>query len=96
MPITTTSQPKRKADVEHQPLPDGSGLLFDPATATAYPITESARRIWLLCDGEHPVASILDELEQHYEVDRQRLEQDSLKLLQDLEEKQLFEDSSVA
>ncbi len=91
MTITTTSKPKRREAVESQPLPDGSGLLFDPATATAYPITESAWRIWQLCDGEHEVAAILDELEEYYDIDRQTLESDALKLLDDLGQKQLFE-----
>jgi hypothetical protein len=91
MTISTTSKPKRREAVESQPLPDGSGLLFDPATATAYPITASALRIWQLCDGEHDVASILDDLEAHYDVGRAALEQDSMKYLQDLAEKELLE-----
>ena len=44
--ITMTSKLKRREKVDSQALPDGSGLLFDAATATAYPITESAMRIW--------------------------------------------------
>ncbi len=89
--ITTTSKPKRRESIESQPLPDGSGLLFDPDSATAYPITESALRIWQLCDGEHEVESILDDLEAHYDVDRPTLEQDSFKLLDDLAQKGLLE-----
>ncbi len=90
MPITAMSKPKSKETIESQPLPDGSGLLFDPATATAYPITESAMRIWQLCDGQREVAAILDELEAHYDVDRQALERDSMKFLADMSEKQLL------
>ena len=90
MQITAMSKPKSRETVEAQPLPDGSGLLFDPATATAYPITESAMRIWQLCDGRNDVASIVDDLEAHYEVERQALEQDSLKFLADMAEKQLL------
>jgi hypothetical protein len=93
MTITLTSKPKRTETVESQPLPDGSGLLFDSATAIAYPITESAMRIWELCDGEHPVSSILDVLDEHYEVDRPTLEQDSLRLLKDFAEKHLLAES---
>jgi predicted 2-oxoglutarate/Fe(II)-dependent dioxygenase YbiX len=90
MPITTTSKPKRRVTIQSQPLPDGSGLLFDPAGAVVYPVSQSAMRIWQLCDGGHQVASILDELQEHYEIDRLTLEQDTLKLLEDLAEKQLL------
>jgi hypothetical protein len=84
------SKPKSKETIESQPLPDGSALLFDPATATAYPITESAMRIWQLCDGQHDVASIVDDLEARYDVERQALERDSLQFLAEMEEKQLL------
>ncbi|MBN8732623.1 MAG: PqqD family protein [Acidobacteria bacterium] len=90
MPVAATSRPKRLEAIEAQPLPDGSGLLFDPASATAYPISPSAMRIWELCDGEHTVASILDDLEAHYDVDRATLERDCLKLLEDLAENNLL------
>jgi hypothetical protein len=95
MPITTTSKLKRREKVDSQALPDGSGLLFDAETATAYPITESAMRIWELCDGDHDVSSILDELEAHYDVDRATLETDSRKLLDDLLDKRLLIDPAV-
>jgi len=91
MSISSTSKPKRREAIESQPLPDGSGLLFDPVSATAYPITESALRIWQYCDGNHPVGAILDELEGHYEIDRPTLERDSLRLLEDLRQKGLLE-----
>ena len=53
---------KRRESVHVQNLPDGSALLFDTATAIAYPITESAARIWDLCDGTRPANQIIDEL----------------------------------
>ena len=95
-PITPMSKPKRAETIESQPLPDGSGLLFDPATAMAYPISPSAMRIWQLCDGSHQVASIVDELQEHYEVDRLTLEQDTVKLLEDFAEKQLLATPSAS
>ena len=94
--ITMTSKLKRREKVDSQPLPDGSGLLFDSATAIAYPITESAMRIWQLCDGEHDVGSIVDELEAHYEVDRATVEADAQKLIEELVEKQLLDDAAAA
>jgi hypothetical protein len=91
MPITMKSKPKRRETVDSQALPDGSGLLFDSATATAYPVTASAARIWELCDGEHDVGSIIDELEAHYDIDRATLEADSRKLLEELLERGLVD-----
>lgn len=96
MSISPTSKPKRRDAVESQPLPDGSGLLFDSVTATAYPISESAFRIWLLCNGDHAIPAILDDLEARYEIDRPTLEQDSLKLLDDLAQKGLLDSLSSA
>ena len=91
MSMSPTSKPKRREAVEAQPLPDGSGLLFDPVTATAYPVTESAFRIWQSCDGTHTVAAIFDDLEAHYEIDRPVLEHDALALMEDLEQRGLLE-----
>lgn len=91
MPITTTTTPKRRENIESQSLPDGSGLLFDPDTATAYPVTDSAMRIWGECDGEKEVGTILDGLEEYYDIDRPTLERDTLNLLQDLMGKQLLQ-----
>ena len=93
MSMSPTSKPKRREAVEAQPLPDGSGLLFDPLTATAYPITESALLIWQSCDGDHTVTTILEDLEEHYEIDRPVLERDILLLLEDLTQRGLLEAS---
>jgi hypothetical protein len=90
MPFTLRSKPKRRETIESQPLPDGSGLLFDPTAAIGYPITQSAMRIWQLCDGDHEVAAILNDLEGYYDVERPTLERDSLQLLEDFAEKQLL------
>ena len=89
MPVTTSSRLKRRHSVVTERLPDGSGLLFDPETAVAYPISESAVRIWELCDGVRDVSAIVDDLESRYAVDRGTLEADSLKLLGDLVERHL-------
>ena len=96
MEMTMASTPQRREGVEAQPLPDGSGLLFDPETATAYPITPSAMRIWEMCDGAHAVPAIVDELEASYEMDRATLERDALLLLADFAEKRLVLDPSAA
>ncbi len=90
MSITTTSRLTRRETVQSEALPDGSGLLFDTQTATAYPITESAARIWNLCDGARSVADIVTALEEHYDVDRETVEADSLKLIAELVDKELL------
>ena len=92
MPVTTSSKLKRRQSVVTERLPDGSGLLFDPETAVAYPISESAVRIWELCDGVRDVNAIVDDLESRYVVDRDTLEADSLKLLADLIERRLADE----
>lgn len=90
--ITMRSRLKCREAVLSEPLPDGSGLLFDPGTATAYPITESAMCVWKLCDGAHGVGSIVDELETRYDVDRATVEADVLKLLDELVQRDLLDD----
>ena len=90
MELTMDAQPKRRDDVEAQPLPDGSGLLFDPVTATAYPITPSAMRIWELCDGTQTLAAIVDDLEEQYEVERATVERDTQALVADFGAKGLL------
>ena len=96
MAMTTETKPKRREGVESQPLPDGSGLLFDPVTATAYPITQSAMRIWELCDGEHSLGAMVDDLEARYEVDRATVEKDARALLVDFATRRLIEDLADA
>ena len=90
MELTMESNPKQREGVEAQPLPDGSGLLFDPVTATAYPITASAMRIWELCDGAHSLAAIVDDIEGQYEVERATAERDTQALLADFTGKGLL------
>jgi len=87
---------KRRESVHVQNLPDGSALLFDTATETAYPVTESAAHVWELCDGAHTAREMIDELESRYEIDRETLEKDTLSLIQDLLEKELLDERPSA
>jgi hypothetical protein len=87
---------KRRESVHVQNLPDGSALLFDTATAIAYPITESAARIWELCDGTRNAPQLIDELESCYEVERETLEKDTLNLIEDLVGRELLDEVSDA
>lgn len=87
---------KRRESVHVQNLPDGSALLFDTATAIAYPITESAARIWDLCDGTRTTPRIIGELESCYEIDRETLEKDTLHLIEDLVGRELLDEVTGA
>jgi hypothetical protein len=93
--ITLASKPTRRESVSAEYLPDGSGLLFEPDSAVAYPISESAVYIWKACDGSRDVNAILDELESRYLVQRATLEADTLKLLAEFAEKGLLEAPSA-
>ncbi len=88
----STDKPTWTETVYHHPLPDGSGLLFDKTSQTAYPITESARLIWELCDGEHDFHQIVSAVEAQYEVDRDTAENDAKLLLGDLHQKGFLAD----
>lgn len=91
MSVSTTTKPKHRESVNAQPLPDGSGLLFDTDSAKAYPITESAMKIWTLCDGKTSVGEIAQSLESHYEIDRATVQADTLKLVEELIAKNLLD-----
>jgi hypothetical protein len=91
-----TDKPVRAESAYHHPLPDGSGLLFDQTSQTAYPITESARLIWELCDGEHDFDQIVSAVETKYDVNRETAENDAKLLLADLREKGLLADRDTA
>jgi len=88
----STDKPLRAEGAYHHPLPDGSGLLFDKASQTAYPITESARLIWELCDGDHDFDQIVAAVETKYDVDHETAENDAKLLLEDLLQKGLLAD----
>ena len=83
--------PKRKDDIQIQDLPDGSALLYDTESATAFPINESAAVAWRICDGEHSVDDITSELGARFEADRETISADLSKLLEDLQSRGLLE-----
>jgi len=89
-------KPVRAESAYHHALPDGSGLLFDQTSQTAYPITETARLIWELCDGEHDFDQIVSAVEAKYDVNRETAENDAKLLLADLRDKGLLADRDTA
>ena len=85
--------PRRGDDVQTEDLPDGSTLLFRPANLMTYPISSSASLVWRACDGRHSMDEIVDQIETEYEVDRETVKKDVNRLLDDLAQFGLLQDS---
>ena len=75
----------RRTDVETHTLPDQSFLLFDRESGTAIPVTQSAGRIWEMCDGAHTIDQIVDNLAARYDAERIEIDRDTQNFLADLE-----------
>jgi hypothetical protein len=77
MKFSAQDKPRKRAEgIEARALPNGSTLLFDAASSTAYPISESAATVWMSCDGQNNVASMVDALCLVYEVPRETVARD--------------------
>jgi hypothetical protein len=75
----------RRIDVEAHTLPDKSYLLFDPSSRITVPVSESAGRIWELCDGDHTIDQIVDDLAIIYDAERFQIDHDAREFLALLE-----------
>lgn len=89
--LSATFRPLARPDVRCTPLPDGSAVLYDPATETAYAISESAALVWELCDGAHGAAAITEELATVYDAPADIIARDVAALLDRLLELGLLE-----
>ncbi|HZC05975.1 MAG TPA: hypothetical protein VE338_10065 [Ktedonobacterales bacterium] len=49
--MSASSHPVRRPDVETYVLPDGTSLLFDPASESGLPLDTLSSLIWDYCDG---------------------------------------------
>ena len=76
--------PSQRAGVRCELLPDGSGVLYDLATHSAYALTASAIQVWLACDGTTPPAAIADALAAQYDAPPSRILRHVEALLADL------------
>ncbi len=88
------SQPLRRNDVIAEFLPDGSAVLYDPRTETAYPLNATAAVVWDTCDGNHTHAKIVDEVAALFEAPGDVIERDVRALLGHLSEIELLETGS--
>jgi hypothetical protein len=84
-PPAGTSVLVRRSDVEAHGLPDQSFLLFDQRSRTTIPVSESAARIWKLCDGNHTIDQIVDDLSVIYDAERLQIDHDAREFLALLE-----------
>jgi hypothetical protein len=74
----------RHGEVDANPLPDETVLLFQKDTSLAVPINQAGAAIWEMCDGVHTFDQIVDKLVEIYDQDRGRIEQDVRTFLDEL------------
>ena len=61
-----------------------SALLLDPASGNYFSLTDVGARIWELCDGEHTLDEIADELAGEYDAPAETIRADARELLDEL------------
>ena len=74
----------RHPEVDANPLPDHTVLLFQKKTNIAVPINQSGAAIWKLCDGAHTLGQMVDELADTYDQERSQIENDARGFLGEL------------
>jgi hypothetical protein len=84
----------RRIEIASQCLPDRSVLLFDPVSRISIPISESAGKIWELCDGSHAIDQIVDDLASIYDAERPQIDHDVREFLAVLERNGFIEKRS--
>jgi Coenzyme PQQ synthesis protein D (PqqD) len=70
-----------------------SALLLDPASGNYFSLTDVGARIWELCDGEHTLDEIADELAGEYDAAPETIRTDARDLLEELAAEGLLEPS---
>lgn len=84
----------KRLGVETHTLPDASVLLVDNVSGTAIPVSESAGRVWEMCDGAHTLDQIVDRLAAIYEAERTDIYRDTEEFLAVLTQHQFVERQS--
>ena len=74
----------RRPEVDANPLPDQTVLLFQKDTCLAVPVNQVGAAIWKMCDGAHTVDQMVDKLAEIYDQERGRIEQDARTFLGEL------------
>ena len=86
--MTDESVPIR-ADVAWRNI-DGNVIVVKPTEGVLYPLNSVATRIWLLADGTKRVADIIEILMTEFEAEADRIRQDALLFLAELEKASLI------
>ena len=60
-------KPRGRPDV-HTRATSRQRMLYDSATNTFHVLNETAEFIWSLCDGQHTILQMEDEIRAHFEV----------------------------
>jgi hypothetical protein len=66
----------RHPEVDSNPLPDQTVLLFQKDTSLAVPVNAAGAVIWKMCDGAHTVDQVVDGLAEIYDQERSRIDLD--------------------
>lgn len=74
----------RHPEVDANPLPDETILLFQKDTSLAVTVNQSGAAIWEMCDGVHTIDQIVDRVADTYDQERSRIEQDVWTFLDEL------------
>ena len=74
----------RRPEVDANPLPDQTVLLFQKDTSLAVPVNQSGAAIWEMCDGVHTIDQMVDKLTETYDQQRTRIDQDVRTFLDEL------------
>jgi hypothetical protein len=74
----------RRSEVDSNPLPDQTVLLFQKQTGTAVPINPVGAAIWEMCDGGHTIDQMVDRLAEDYDGERSRIDRDARAFLTEL------------
>ena len=74
----------RHPDVDSNPLPDHTVLLFQKHTGTAVPINTVGATIWEMCDARNTLDEIVDRLAEDYAAERSLIDRDARVFLEEL------------
>ena len=74
----------RHPNVDSNPLPDHTVLLFQKQTGTAVPINTVGATIWEMCDGRNTLDEMVDRLAENYAAERSHIDRDARAFLGEL------------
>ena len=84
------SRPVRESRVVFAGAGD-SALLLDPASGSYFSLSDVGARVWELCDGEHTLDEIADQLAAEYDAEPATIREDVRELLSELAGEGLLE-----